>query len=250
MRSHIDMRGWEALRAVARQASAISRHVDFFKWLQGEVSVLLPHDVLVAVWGDFATGHLSYDVASNIADIGTCQVMSGDDAGPLMRELHRRWLAGGERWYVLEDFESVGTGRTVNSSIAALGRMRSALVHGIHDRRGGSDCIYVFFDKDIVIDVEPAILEILVPQIDAVLRRVECLVPDIRTDGDPGPCEISGREHEIMQWVRSGKTNHEIGLILNISPNTVKNHLKRIFHKLNVSSRAQAVAKYGSLARG
>jgi DNA-binding CsgD family transcriptional regulator len=34
-------------------------------------------------------------------------------------------------------------------------------------------------------------------------------------------------------------------MILNISANTVKNHLKRIFQKLDVSCRAQAVAKTG-----
>jgi DNA-binding CsgD family transcriptional regulator len=46
----------------------------------------------------------------------------------------------------------------------------------------------------------------------------------------------------IMQWVRAGKTNAEIGMILDISAFTVKNHLQRIFKKLNVFNRAQAVA--------
>jgi len=43
--------------------------------------------------------------------------------------------------------------------------------------------------------------------------------------------------------VRAGKTNQEIGDILFISQNTVKSHLKRIFTKLNVTTRAQAVGK-------
>lgn len=45
-----------------------------------------------------------------------------------------------------------------------------------------------------------------------------------------------------MDWVCKGKTNPEIGMILNTSPFTVKNHLQRIFKKLAVMSRAQAVA--------
>jgi DNA-binding CsgD family transcriptional regulator len=43
--------------------------------------------------------------------------------------------------------------------------------------------------------------------------------------------------------VALGKTNPEIGCILRISEFTVKNHLKSIFTKLDVSNRAQAVAK-------
>ena len=48
---------------------------------------------------------------------------------------------------------------------------------------------------------------------------------------------------EIMEWVRMGKTNHEIGMILDISAFTVKNHMQRIFKKLDVMNRAQAVSK-------
>jgi DNA-binding CsgD family transcriptional regulator len=54
---------------------------------------------------------------------------------------------------------------------------------------------------------------------------------------------ISPREAEIMMLVRIGKTNNEIGSILDISTFTVKNHLQRIFKKLNVSSRVQAVTR-------
>ena len=46
----------------------------------------------------------------------------------------------------------------------------------------------------------------------------------------------------------AGKTNDEIGLILGISSYTVKNHLKRIYRKLGVFSRAQAVARYAARA--
>ena len=46
-----------------------------------------------------------------------------------------------------------------------------------------------------------------------------------------------------MRWVALGKTNPEIGMILDISEFTVKNHMKSIFTKLDVTNRAQAVAK-------
>ncbi len=54
---------------------------------------------------------------------------------------------------------------------------------------------------------------------------------------------LSERERQIMVWVAMGKTNPEIGMILDISEFTVKNHMKSIFGKLDVTNRAQAVAK-------
>ena len=67
-------------------------------------------------------------------------------------------------------------------------------------------------------------------------------------DGDLGGDHgLSEREAEIIRWVRLGKTNYEIGIILGISAFTVKNHLQRIFRKLDVSNRAQAAAKVESI---
>ena len=54
---------------------------------------------------------------------------------------------------------------------------------------------------------------------------------------------LSEREHEIMYWVGHGKTNYEIGMILGISQFTVKNHLQRIFRKIDVRNRAQAITR-------
>jgi DNA-binding CsgD family transcriptional regulator len=54
---------------------------------------------------------------------------------------------------------------------------------------------------------------------------------------------LSEREHEIMHWVGHGKTNLEIGMILGISQFTVKNHLQRIFRKIDVRNRAQAITR-------
>ena len=64
--------------------------------------------------------------------------------------------------------------------------------------------------------------------------------------GEAIPGNLSEREIEIMQWVCRGKTNGEIGQILDISFFTVKNHLQRIFRKLDVLNRAQAVSKIRS----
>jgi DNA-binding NarL/FixJ family response regulator len=52
---------------------------------------------------------------------------------------------------------------------------------------------------------------------------------------------LSGREREILQSVGEGYNNSEIAGRLFISENTVKAHLSRIFQKLMVQDRTQAV---------
>ena len=53
---------------------------------------------------------------------------------------------------------------------------------------------------------------------------------------------LTGREKEILVLVSKGCSNAEIGDILHLSPNTVKNHLKNLFEALGAADRAEAVA--------
>lgn len=57
----------------------------------------------------------------------------------------------------------------------------------------------------------------------------------------PGVLHLSAREREIAEFVAKGLTTRQMARELFISENTVKQHLKRMFRKLNVHSRAQLV---------
>ena len=54
---------------------------------------------------------------------------------------------------------------------------------------------------------------------------------------------LSPREEEILHLVAAGYHNKEIAVQLNISPETVRVHLRNIYEKLHVNSRSQAVVK-------
>ncbi len=54
---------------------------------------------------------------------------------------------------------------------------------------------------------------------------------------------LTVREAEILMWISKGKTNKEVGLILNTSPRTVNKHLEHVFDKLGVPTRTAAVVK-------
>jgi two-component system, NarL family, response regulator LiaR len=52
---------------------------------------------------------------------------------------------------------------------------------------------------------------------------------------------LTPREHEILGLIASGLSNREIGEKLFVSENTVKTHSARVFEKLGVGRRTQAV---------
>ena len=52
--------------------------------------------------------------------------------------------------------------------------------------------------------------------------------------------ELSDREIEVLKLAAEGKTNKEIANVLNLSEKTIKNHVRNIFHKLQVYDRTQA----------
>jgi len=54
---------------------------------------------------------------------------------------------------------------------------------------------------------------------------------------------VTSREAEVLLWISRGKSNREIGEILNISPRTVNKHLEQVFVKLGVENRASAAAR-------
>ncbi|WP_435372416.1 response regulator [Streptomyces ficellus] len=61
---------------------------------------------------------------------------------------------------------------------------------------------------------------------------------------------LSQREVEVMDLIASGMTNQQIAATCFISHKTVKNHINRIFAKLNAESRGQAIAIWHGQSKG
>ncbi len=59
---------------------------------------------------------------------------------------------------------------------------------------------------------------------------------------------LTARELEILKLIAEGRANKQIGEILTLSENTVKNHVKSILAKLNAKDRTHAVTE--ALKRG
>jgi DNA-binding NarL/FixJ family response regulator len=70
------------------------------------------------------------------------------------------------------------------------------------------------------------------------------LVAAQRTDTGPSPANrLTPREEEVLDLLREGFTNNEIGRLLGISTRTAKAHVAAVIEKLDVVDRTQAVAR-------
>jgi len=65
-------------------------------------------------------------------------------------------------------------------------------------------------------------------------------VPNSRVQETLG---ISGRELEVLALLAAGGSNKEIARKLEVSPNTVKTHVTKLFAKLEASRRTEAVQR-------
>ncbi|CAA9484846.1 MAG: Nitrate/nitrite response regulator protein [uncultured Rubrobacteraceae bacterium] len=87
---------------------------------------------------------------------------------------------------------------------------------------------------------------------DVVLMDLQMLGPEIARKltgflrhpaADPSGAfpELTAREREILGLIARGVDNAGISARLFLSPNTVRNHISRVFAKLGAANRAQAI---------
>jgi DNA-binding CsgD family transcriptional regulator len=75
-----------------------------------------------------------------------------------------------------------------------------------------------------------------------MLKALRRIAPPVNPPGDRLTQNLSPRELTVLIWMTRGKTNLEIGRILGVRERTIRFHVERIFAKLDVTSRSQAVA--------
>ncbi|MCX7801476.1 MAG: response regulator transcription factor [Meiothermus ruber] len=77
------------------------------------------------------------------------------------------------------------------------------------------------------------------------LRRLGLgLEPRLRAPELP---RLTAREQEVLQWMAQGLSTKEIARHLQISPETVKDHLVRLYEKLEARNRVEALERARSL---
>lgn len=240
---------------IARQGCGVANYTQLWRWLQEDVQQWLPHDALIAGWGDFRSGALESEIISCLPGLRS-RHFTPPWTAPLLGYLRDYWVAAQQLPCQVDLAECRQLLRECGGpSAQAIAGMRTALVHGTRDGLRGGERIFAALTLHATFPPGGGTaLKLLLPFIDTALRRLPPVAVADATGGaeelDTAPVKLSslsGREAEIMGWVALGKTNPEIGGILRISEFTVKNHMKSIFRKLDVTNRAQAVAKLAGM---
>jgi DNA-binding NarL/FixJ family response regulator len=72
-------------------------------------------------------------------------------------------------------------------------------------------------------------------------------LPAQANNSDAEPDKLTQREREVLIQLTRGISIADIGVVMNISRHTVSDHVKNIYRKLNISSRAEAAMQARNL---
>lgn len=220
----------------------VTRRHHFFSWAQGVLQSLVPHEILVcgiSVGYEPSMRMFRFSSSRYFSDehfAMVCEPKAG-----LMRQMMAHWEATSHPCLVGATSKTVACD---HAWVELLQRheLRNAVAHGMRGTDGSIKSYFCF--SRVPEPFSPRltyILRILAPFMDATLSRV------LACEEDEGShiarSAITAREAQILRSIRDGYTNIQIAALLEISPHTVKNHVRKILFKLGVQTRAQATAR-------
>lgn len=223
----------------------VYQRAHFFSWTQGLMQSLIRHEVLICALPNGEPPSMRTDSFSMVApEQSVFGEMFRRDASAIPG-LVKAWEAREFRPLILDVADTALGKGLFTQEIERVGATQ-ILVHGTHDTNGQVASFFVFACIPETLGPRHAYLaRLLIPFLHAAWVRTE--ISGRKKSGDGAQNgqarKITAREQEILGWVCLGKSNFEIGAILEISPLTVKNHVQKILRKLDVVNRAQAVGK-------
>lgn len=222
----------EYLLSIIESSIHLREPRQFFLWAQGQLQALLPHRLMVCLQFDPAGAPLRSEALHG----------SLLDEAALARAcaLAQRAASGGASLPCLLDAHEPAPW---SDELAACG-YDNLLLDGSGQLAGGAT-VFALFGLPMRPGPRHAyFLSLLLPHLHLALLRLAQPRP-AGAGPEPAPARrpLSAREADILRWVREGKRNDEIALILGISALTVKNHLQRIYKLLGVRNRTEAVAR-------
>lgn len=245
--SVIDPLEVEALALILDHSLRVHTTHHFFCWTQGLVQNVIRHEVLICALrkGDSPSFHVDSFTSGSI-DPGLINNLYSQDT-VLVPRLQEAWEENHFRPVIVDlNADSAAADSALGRELAGIG-VSHLLMHGTYDTTGRAVSHFVFACKPGEAGARQCHLAaLLVPALHAawVHTQYTRMAPSRPAQGQGGGHDLlTVRELEILGWIYRGKSNIEIGMILGISPLTVKNHVQKILRRLDVLNRTQAVGK-------
>lgn len=212
-------------------ATKIQRQEDFRTWISSDFYALLPHESMVCVEIDeYGVSHLVDCFQHNTAELSDewifelslCLLRSQAKNAPISHLM--------DAWTIraLTDCNS-----HADSDIAR--KIQNAVIHRIEFLSGARYHLVLFNLLQDKAQRSTHLFKLLSSHVKMALSwRIAH-----REQGKRTP--LTPRELEILERMSKGGSNREISTLLGINPMTLKAHIAKIYRKLDVQSRAEAV---------
>lgn len=226
----------ERLLITIESSQQVHRRHQYFLWSQGALQSFLPHDVLVFGHGEYGTPSFRCEVLAR-NNAWEDRVLYGE-LSRLVQLMVENWQVGG---HVPRIFAAGNC--AIGQALNRLG-LGHALAHGAKEFPGDCSGFFAFMRMPDAPGRRHAYFaDMLMPYLHTTLHRMLQLEKELPARRLRPGLTLSTREAQVISLVRDGKTNQQIGMVLGLSPLTVKNHVQNVLRKLEVANRAQAVAK-------
>jgi transcriptional regulator EpsA len=230
----------ERVLHVLEESLKVYGRSQFYCWAQGALQGLLPHQLLLCIYGDLSSFRFKYNSFSCMLEDQKIVEKLADPVDGMLAGIIDTWLKSGRQPLCY----SAGASESdpVTDRLRRIG-CGHALAHGARDISGNEGSFFLLLQMpDAPQSRHSYLLDLVMPHLHMALYRM-LRESDFGTRDAAAQRVLSKREAEVLRWVGQGKTNHEIAWLLDLSPLTVKNHVQKILRKLGVSNRAQAVSK-------
>lgn len=254
----------EAMVRLIELSVQVNRRYQFFVWTQSYMQELIPHKLMICGAYQRPRRNVVFEALYSVPVPHPVLSCMTDGSSPLMQQIVGAWLNNRGRALMLNLASLEGAAAGIERDRLLEAGFRDVLVHGASRPQRPAEIETLF----VLASLQPPgtsplapvptcnsqhrlHLDLLMPHLHATYQRVVSTEremsgsPVVAATARSGEVRalITDREKQILSWVREGKSNQEIGELLDISALTVKNHVQKILRKLDAANRAQAVAK-------
>ena len=223
------------VRAI-ESAIEVGEQEQFHAWMRGPFQALLPHESMVCVeLGDRGevrqVDYLHHTLVDAAATDFLCHMEHG------LAIFLARLLRGRTQMTCALDAEDINAMLETSDGSRDRGQLQNAVIHRTKFLSGaGYYFIFVNMPQEHF-DRCQHLLKLLSSHLKMALSR------SIAARERKNAALLTERELEILHLMRSSKSNREISGILGISAITLKNHINKLYRKLDVQHRTDAVKK-------